>query len=732
VNSLHVELSDCFGISSLSTDFDFATVSKGKLAAKAYAIYAPNGAMKTSFAKTFEQLSLGKQPVEERYNRTSSWRVEADGVALAAECIYVLKAEINEKAEISAVTNLLVKPEQKARYDALVIDLDKKKQKALNGLNKVSGGFAKKKIEEQLPGIFGATDLLTAIHTGLEQEPDRALSIFNYATIFEEKALQVIQGSEFREKAAEFNERYDELFQVGAAIYSKGQFNPARAETAFDALKKERFFETGHRVQLRGEDTPINEAELQQRLDEIHARIDGDQTLQKLRKDLAGTAGARALTDLIESLNNHQFDLLIEQTRPEKIQQFQRSLWTFYLHQTPDVAAYRDEHAEIASEIQEIESQAAEAVPAWENAVARFNRRFLNMPFTLRIANQSETALGKEPARLLFVFEEDGETPLEGSKPEAMKTLSQGERRAMHLLSFIFEVESRIQSGKKTLFICDDPADSFDYKNKHAIVQYLEDLTKVDHFHQIILTHNFDLLRTLTKFVHRKRCLVAVRNESGEVQLEIMDGIKNVFINKWKNEITTSAAVLLATIPFTRNLIEYTAGDKSPDYLTLTSLLHWKPDSAALSVGSYFEIFNRLFYKEHPATDPRVLFDLLQNVANSISSQPAHNELALENKIVLSVATRVLAEKFMTEQLRVILSEPDYWCNESSQFGALLGAFKEHSPPPETVELLESVSITVSSNIHLNSFMYEPILDLSTGHLCYLHEAVKRLGNTEP
>jgi hypothetical protein len=711
----------------LSATFDFSRGSGNKPSAKAYAIYAPNGAMKTSFAKTFEQLSQGKQPVEERYNRASSWRIEADGVDLEAACIYVLKAEIDAKAEITAVTNLLVKPAQKARYDALVIDLEKKKQKALNGLNKASGGFAKKKIEEQLPGIFEASDLLTAINSGLAQDPDSAFGIFNYATIFEEKALQVIQGTEFREKASEFNERYDELFQVGAAIYSKGQFNPARAETAFDTLKKERFFETGHRVQLRGEDTPINEVELQQRLNEIHARIDGDKTLQKLRKDLAGTVGTRALMDLIESLDNHQFDLLIEQTRPEKIKQFQRSLWTFYLHQTPDAKAYRDEHAEIASEIQEIESQAAEAVPAWENAVARFNRRFLNMPFTLRIDNQSEAALGKEPARLLFVFEEDGQTALEGSKPEAMKTLSQGERRAMHILSFIFEVESRIQSGKETLFICDDPADSFDYKNKHAIVQYLEDLTKVDHFHQIILTHNFDLLRTLTKFVHRKRCLAAVRNDSGDVQLEVMDGISNIFVKKWKNEVNQSVAVLLATIPFTRNLIEYTAGDKDTDYLKLTSLLHWKEDTDSISVGSYFETFNRLFIKNHDKNDARVIFDLLRSSADRISSQATHNELDIENKIVLSVATRVLAEKFLTEQLRNLLADPSYWCTEASQFGALLGAYKLHNPPPETIELLESVSVTVSSNIHLNSFMYEPILDLSTTYLCHLYQAVKKL-----
>ena len=37
---------------------------------------------------------------------------------------------------------------------------------------------------------------------------------------------------------------------------------------------------------------------------------------------------------------------------------------------------------------------------------------------------------------------------------------------------------------------------------------------------------------------------------------------------------------------------------------------------------------------------------------------------------------------------------------------------------------LEKISITVSSNIHLNSFMYEPILDLTIEHLISLYTEV--------
>ncbi len=724
MNSLQIEFQDCYGIRSLTVEFDFTQRPGSNAPAKAYAIYAPNGAMKSSFAKTFAQLAQGKNPIEERYHRTSSYRVEADGTPIIPVCIYVLKADIDEKAEIQAVTDLLVKPAHKARYDELVIDLDKKKQKSLTGLNKISG-LTKKKIEEDLPGIFDSPDLLAAISNGLEMNADASLSVFHYATIFEEKALQVIRSAEFREKATEFNQRYDDLFQSENTIYSKGQFNPARAETAFSSLKKERFFETGHRVQLRGESTPLDEAELQARLDVIHARIDGDPTLQKLRKDLANTAQTRALMDLIEGLDNHQFDYLIEQTRPETEKQFQQNLWAYYLHETPEVAAYRDEYAQISAEIEVIETEAAEAVPAWEEAVTRFNRRFLDMPFKLRIANQKDAALGKEPARLLFVFEEQGQTAIVWQKSE-VKTLSQGERRVMHLLSFIFEVESRRQSGRETLFICDDPADSFDYKNKHAIVQYLEDLTKVDHFYQIILTHNFDLFRTLTKFVHRTRCLAAIRGTDGKIQLEKLEGVSNVFIKVWKPAVTTSDAILLATIPFTRNLIEYTAGEESDDFRKLSALLHWRQNTGSIPVGEYFEVFNRLFGKLYDTSDSRIVSNVLFSQADAICAQTAHNELELQNKIVLSIAIRVRAEVFITEQLRIVKNDPDYWF-EGKKFGNLLGEFKRHSPPDATVEILESVSVTVSSNIHLNSFMYEPILDLSTGHLCHLYESVQSL-----
>jgi ABC-type Mn2+/Zn2+ transport system ATPase subunit len=51
---IRVELENCYGIKKLSHEFDFSQRS-------AYAIYAPNGSMKSSLAQTFKDIAEGKK-----------------------------------------------------------------------------------------------------------------------------------------------------------------------------------------------------------------------------------------------------------------------------------------------------------------------------------------------------------------------------------------------------------------------------------------------------------------------------------------------------------------------------------------------------------------------------------------------------------------------------------------------------------------------------------------------
>ena len=725
MDQLKIKLENCYGIQSLGHEFDFSIGSNpAKPIAKAYAIYAPNGLMKSSLAKTFEALSKGEVPKEERYQRTSTFVVESDGVAVAKEAIYVLKAEIDISSDTPAITDVLVNPENKARYDELLVELDKLKNKLIASLQKASK-VKKGDIEQTVLNDWSDTDFPTCIQKIKATSIEEDLSPFEYSTIFDPKALEVLKSKEFIARASEFNERYQELFDQVGTIYKKGVFNPTKAETSFGTLEKQGFFAGGHRIHFQGEATSIDKTELNQKLQVIHARIDGDETLKKLRASLAKNAQTQALTDLIEGLSSTQVDFLLEKLKPGHQTKFRKDLWAYYIKENTDAIAYLESYGISKEEIGRIEAAAAQAAPRWTKAVELFNDRFVDMPFTLSVANQAQAALGKEKARLRFMFS-DGIDSVEWSRSE-IKTLSQGEKRALYLLNFIFEVEARIIANQETLFIIDDVADSFDYKNKHAIVQYLKDLGNSEIFHQIILTHNFDFFRSLANsFVSYSRCQMANKNANA-ITIEKTEGIKNYFIGKWKNNVANNDCILCATIPFTRNLIEYTKGERDVDYLKLTSLLHWKVDTEQITVGNYLEIYNRLFGTAHGTNNTQALNPLLITKAEEICSRGTYEGLNLEDKVLLSMAIRLQSEVFVTNRLRAIKNDENYWCQSKNQFGSLMKEYTSLAPSAPEIRIMEKVSITVSSSIHLNSFMYEPILDLTIEHLVDLYQKVQGL-----
>ncbi|MBX3332021.1 MAG: hypothetical protein KF722_16570, partial [Nitrospira sp.] len=97
----------------------------------------------------------------------------------------------------------------------------------------------------------------------------------------------------------------------------------------------------------------------------------------------------------------------------------------------------------------------------------------------------------------------------------------------------------------------------------------------------------------------------------------------------------------------------------------------------------------------------------------------------LENKIVLSIAIRLAAERFMVEKIR----EPQFVASiTADQTPKLLEKFKKRfGSNVAAIETIQRVILMTPENIHLNSFMYEPILDMSDDHLRKLYKDVSAL-----
>ena len=208
------------------------------------------------------------------------------------------------------------------------------------------------------------------------------------------------------------------------------------------------------------------------------------------------------------------------------------------------------------------------------------------------------------------------------------------------------------------------------------------------------------------------------------LSLNRAEGIKNVFTKDWKLNFFNDARKRVASIPFIRNLIEYTKGENDPDYLKLTSLLHWKKDSDAITQDDLAKIYTAIFGISGSCPDGnKKVIEVIG--AEATDCLKASDGINFENKIVLSIAIRLAAEKFMIEK---IADEKMVSGIATHQTYKLFKLFREkYVANIDAIAVIERVMLMTPENIHLNSFMYEPILDMSDEHLRKLYTDVRSL-----
>jgi energy-coupling factor transporter ATP-binding protein EcfA2 len=435
-------------------------------------------------------------------------------------------------------------------------------------------------------------------------------------------------------------------------------------------------------------------------------------------KAIGSNVELRAFKKVIENDNS-----LLVQVKDYEL--FKKQVWLGYLSQIQvEIKSLLDFFLLKKDELSAIIKQAASTATDWEFAAEEFNSRFSGLPFKIVIKNKEDVILKTNTPVSEFIFNDTDKKKIK--RDELLRVLSQGERRALYILNIIFEIRARKKANQKTLLIVDDIADSFDYKNKYAIIEYLKDISEDDNFYQIILTHNFDFFRTILSrgVVSYGQCLVSSKSGLG-ISLEQASYIKNPFINDWKNNLTDGKK-LVASIPFIRNIVEYTQGDGGDEYLKLTSLLHSKSNSDSLIVNDFKVIFEKNIQNTpFPAgldLTKKILDLIFEEADNCLSAIQGIN---LEHKIVMSIAIRIKAEQFMKAKItdQSFLNGLDGTLNQT---WILFKKYEEEfNNEKEFIDILKKVNLITPENIHVNSFMYEPILDMGDTELRDLYNTVK-------
>lgn len=181
-----------------------------------------------------------------------------------------------------------------------------------------------------------------------------------------------------------------------------------------------------------------------------------------------------------------------------------------------------------------------------------------------------------------------------------------------------------------------------------------------------------------------------------------------------------------------RNLIEYTEGDTNLDYILLTSVLHYKNDTQTITLKQVQDIINQYWCKKNNVNfadgrENELIYDLIMTEADKITDI---ERLEIENKLILSMAIRLKAELYMKNRILSDVPNGNDIINniysKKNQSAWLIRAYRDNINDG-VMSILDIVAMITPENIHLNSFMFEPILDMSSKKLYEVYQNVKAL-----
>ena len=721
-----MHLENCYGIKRFKHKFNFGD-------SKAQLVYAQNGIMKSSLALTLEDIAENRNSRDRIFSeRVTHREVKVDGRDIKPEEIFVIQRM--KTSEFKEASTILANEKLKKEYDSINLKLNDSKNSFLKTIQPLFG-IKQNLIEKEIEEVFNK-ELFKCLETygsKINEIEKPIYSNIKYSEIFNDKALKFLESKDFKIKIKEYIDVYETLVNENNNLFMKGTFNHYNAETVTKSLKDNNFFSANHKVKIKEKEIKnakeleeliksekekvLNNPELLTKFNEIDKALNNNAELRKFRSYIE--ENQEIIKEFVD-LPNFREKLILNY-----FSQFKSEFNV--LHKL-----YKDTSEQRDKIIQEAKKEQGD----WENVIKIFKRRF-SVPFKVHIKNQEGVILNNEPASLLFEYS-DGDG-LENKKllggTELHDSLSTGEQRVFYLLNIIFQIETRRRLNKNQLVIVDDIADSFDYKNKYAIIEYLKDVLENPYFFMIILTHNFDFYKTiksrLGSKINYQGNWISIKKPS---EIELVIGEKNDVFPSLRNNYDSCDFSFIACIPFVRNLIEFTIGKDNNKYLTLTSLLHMKPArvvevinaTESITVQEIMDIFNSVFgqVKTRLDSDEKV-FDIIISKAEEIYNQANGGPLDIKYKICISIAIRLIAERFMISKIE----DTGFHTNiHKKQTGQIVEKYRKENPTKlENIGIVDRVNLMTAENIHINSFMYEPLMDLTDDHLKTLYNDVKTL-----
>ena len=360
MKEVSVNFKNCFGIKKLEHTFSF----ENKDGRKVFAIYARNGLMKTSFAKTCQKISQGKKGEREIkdviFNNKGTADIKIDGKAIKKDQLFVIRS-FQESYE-SDVSSLLLDSEIKEELTNLMALKDKflefleeksglKRKKTKSGkpihelLENIKSDFAEESILQTIPKF---KEGINSKKYDFISNPDRKYSDIKYSDIkysdiFDETTLKKIKSDEFQKEIDNFIKSSKKIYEEFGFL-EKGKFTYPKLLQIQTSLEQNNFFIKGNIIELAGKKITSEEA-LEKQINKIKDKIKEMPEYKKI-EDLLEDAKGRKLKDALEL-----YPEIIEYLSKDKLKKLKKALWIRYCKEYEDFKKLCDEYEKFNKKI---------------------------------------------------------------------------------------------------------------------------------------------------------------------------------------------------------------------------------------------------------------------------------------------------------------------------------------------------------------------------------------------
>lgn len=751
MKDININIKNGYGIQDLDRPFILERSQKHPHASTNI-IYAQNGTMKSSFAKTIHDHTIGADIKDHIFGDAGECHITESGSDISKENILAITSFDTSPFEAANISSLVASEPIKAEYDTLM----KKHEAAwrplitkIRSAARVNRNWKDEDILREIIKQYGETipieprSLMNLFsNTGERDEIEKSPS---YIKDIPYTQLDTAQVANFiRDNAGTIQklvEVYDEL-RKSPTFYRNG-FDASGARKFADAAKASKYFEAEHGLTLKnastGEPAPVaSQEELESALaTDIDLVLAKSPTLRKPFEKLIEKFGAGNHGDLrriLEDPATKDIVLIMDNARL-----FKRRVWQGYLRECQEEA---DElirvHKEIEAELKAVIKKAKDEKTKWDEIATQFNYRFHNLPYTVHIDNKDSVIFDNATLpEIVLRYEHPTQKGRyqdfrkEQGQYTGVNHLSTGERKAFYLLNILFELEVRQDSGEEHLVILDDIVDSFDYKNKYAFLEYISEVSEqYTNINLILLTHNFDFFRLLEsrlRPITGNHFFIASK-ANGKINLNPADCFelfRHMRINAHSDE-----KIWLATLPFVRNLAELKTDDttdQTTPFMAFTKCLHSLDDEQDVLTIQNLIKAELSTVTTHPFNDNDNIIDVLLRVARSIDD----DEFNIYDNIILAMACRRMAEEYMKVKINDAgLVERLKDAGKKGPFTRALYRVYSNNATLDTVEnrnKVSEVNLITPEHIHLNAFAYEPLVDIDKSRLIRLRNDIDAL-----